>query len=115
MFRANPKFLETVFLSVNLSHLLLTDLAEYVLNKCITQPQPERQISINGEYFVDSPSVTGDQPVHYNIDYLEDEDGKISHKHHGNHILDWMVSQNIMWVMIGSYIIVCKKQYSVWV
>lgn len=92
--------------------MLPTDLAEYVLNKCITQPQPEQQININEEDFVDSPSVTGDQPVHYNIDYLEDKDGKI-YKHHGNHTLDWMVSQNIMRVMIGSYIIVCIKQYSV--
>ena len=69
-----------------------TDLAEYVMNKCITQPQPERQISISGENFVDSPTVAGDQPVHYNFDYLDQKD---SYKHHGNHILDWMVSQYI--------------------
>ena len=75
------------------------DLAEYVLNKCITQPQPEQQISISGENFVDSPTVAGDQPVHYNFDYLEDKGGRISrndsYKHHGNHILDWMVSHYI--------------------
>ena len=69
------------------------DLAEYVLNKCITQPQPEQQISISGENFVDSPTVAGDQPVHYNFDYLEDKD---SYKHHGNHILDWTVSRNMV-------------------
>ena len=72
------------------------DLAEYVLNKCITQPQPKRQISISGENFVDSPTAAGDQPVHYNFDYLEDKDRRISHKHHGNHILLWMVSPSIV-------------------
>ena len=66
-----------------------------MLNKCITQPQPERQISISGENFVDSPTVAGDQPVHYNFDYLEDKD---FYKHHGNHILDWMVSRNMVMV-----------------
>ena len=71
-----------------------TDLAEYVLNKCITQSQPEHQISISGEDFVDSPIVTGDQPVHYNFHSLEDSDEKLSHNYHGNHILDWMVSQD---------------------
>ena len=77
-------------------HFLPIDLAEYVLNKCITQSHPERQIRISGENFVDSPTVTADQPVHYNFDYLEDKDGRISHKHHGNHILDWMVSQDVL-------------------
>ena len=42
---------------------------------------------------MDSPTVAGDQPVHYNFDYLEDKD---SYKHHGNHILDWMVSRNMV-------------------
>ena len=66
------------------------------MNKCITQPQPEQQIRISGENFVDSPTVAGDQPVHYNFDYLEDKDGRVSHKQHGNHILLWMVSRNIV-------------------
>ena len=72
------------------------DLAEYVLNKCITQSQPEQQISISGENFVDSPTVAGDQPVHYNFDYLEDKD---TYKHHGNHILEWMVSWSIVMIL----------------
>ena len=64
--------------------------AEYVLNKCITQPHPERQISISGENFVESnPTATADQPVHYNFEHL---DAPISNKDHGNHILLWMVS-----------------------
>ena len=97
----------------NLLHLLLIDLAEYVLNKCITKSQPERQISISGENFVDSPTVAGDQPVHYNFDYLEDKDGRISHKHHGSHILDWMVSRNIV-MDVGGYIIVYTNKCPVW-
>ena len=72
-----------------------------MLNKCITQSQPERQISISGEDFVDSPIVTGDQPVYYNFHILEDSDDKLSHKHRGNHILDWMVSQDSEDIHIG--------------
>ena len=57
------------------------DLAEYVLNKCITQ---EQEISNNGEDTIDGPIITADRPVHYNFDILEDKD-------HRNHILLWMV------------------------
>ena len=46
---------------------------------------------------MDSPIVTGDQPVYYNFHILEDSDDKLSHKHRGNHILDWMVSQDTYW------------------
>jgi len=84
---------------VCISHQPL-DLAEYVLNKCITQPHPERQISISGENFVENnPTVTADQPVHYNFEHLEGKDAPISNKDNGNHILLWMVSWNIvrMW------------------
>ena len=74
---------------------LPTDLATYVLNKCITQDEPaqrfEQQISSNGEALVGNPTVKAEQPVHYNFKYLEDND-----KDHGNHILDWMVSLDIV-------------------
>ena len=64
-----------------------TDLAEYVLNKCITQAEPKRQISIDGEEHMDTigsfvgndPTVTADQSVHYNFDYLEDSNGQLNH------------------------------------
>ena len=64
-----------------------TDLAEYVLNKCITQAEPKRQLSIDGEGCVDSsgsfmgndPRATADQSVHYNFDYLEDSSGHLKH------------------------------------
>ena len=49
------------------------DLAEYVLNRFIHQ-------------------ANKDQPVEYNFDILEDQ---ISHEHHVNHILVWMVSNHI--------------------
>ena len=71
-------------------HLLSIDLAEYVLNKCVTQDEPERQISIDGGDFVDKSTVAADKQVHYNFKILEDKD-----QYHGNHILDWMVSQKI--------------------
>ena len=76
--------------NVNTSHWPI-DFAEYVLNKCITQPHPERQISISGENFVESnPTATADQPVHYNFEHL---DAPISNKDHGNHIFSsgWLV------------------------
>ena len=57
-----------------------TDLAEYVLNKCITQD--EKQISI-GNFSCSNPTVTPDEPVYYNFDFLVED----------NQILDWMVSQ----------------------
>ena len=57
------------------------DLAEYVLNKCITQDQ--QQICIRN-FLCSKPTVTADQPVNYNFDYLVED----------NHILDWMVSQD---------------------
>ena len=50
---------------------------------------------------MDSPIVTGDQPVYYNFHILEDSDDKLSHKHRGNHILDWMVSQDSEDIHIG--------------
>ena len=56
------------------------DLAEYVLNKCITQD--EKQISI-GNFSCSNPTVTPDEPVYYNFDFLVKD----------NQILDWMVSQ----------------------
>ena len=64
-----------------------TDLAEYVLNKCITQAEAKRQISIDGEGYVDGsgsfmgndPTVTADQSVHYNFDYLEDSNRQLNH------------------------------------
>ena len=64
-----------------------TDLAEYVLNKCITQAEPKRQLSIDGEGYVDGsgsfvsndPKATADQSVHYNFDYLEDNSGHLKH------------------------------------
>ena len=71
-------------------HLLPIELAEYVLNKCVIQDEPKRQISIDGGDFVDKPTVTAHKQVHYNFDILEDKN-----QHHGNHILDWMVSQEI--------------------
>ena len=58
------------------------DLAEYVLNKCITKDESKRQIGIEGENFVDDPTVTADQPVQYNFEHLEDN------------VLDCMVSQD---------------------
>ena len=51
-----------------------------MLNKCVTQ---EQEISNSGED-MNGPTVTADQPVHYNFDILEDKD-------HHNHILLWMV------------------------
>ena len=71
------------------------DLAEYVLNKCITQDEPvqqiKRQISSDGEVSEGNSTVTTDQPVHYNFEYLEDMD-----KDRGNHILDCMVSLHLL-------------------
>jgi len=57
------------------------DLAEFVLNKCITQDDSEMQ---------------GGQPVHYNFDYLEKTGAKGTpkSKNQGVHILYWMVSFN---------------------
>ena len=49
---------------------MYVELAEYVLNKCITQ---------TGE----------DQPVKYNFDFLEDQ---LPHKHHDHYTLVCMVS-----------------------
>ena len=67
------------------SYVIITslpiDLAEYVLNKCITQD--EQQISI-GNFLCSNPTVTADEPVNYNFDYLVED----------NHILDWMVSED---------------------
>ena len=57
------------------------DLAEYVLNKCITQDQ--QQICIRN-FLCSKPTVTANQPVNYNFDHLVED----------NHILDWMVSQD---------------------
>ena len=57
---------------------------KYVLNKCITKDESKRQISIEGENFMDDPTVTADQPVHYNFEHLEDN------------VLDCMVSQDIV-------------------
>lgn len=70
------------------------DLAEYVLNKCITQAEPRRQISIDGEEDVDTtgsflnnnPTLTADQSVHYNFDYLEESGRQSPLKFHENHI-----------------------------
>ena len=90
-------------MNVNTFHQPI-DLAEYVLNKCIMQPHPERQISISGENFVENnPTVTADQPVHYNFEHLEVKDAPISNKDNGNHICLWMVSWNIvrMWEYKG--------------
>ena len=52
-----------------------------MLNKCVTQ---EQEISSSGEDYVDGPTVTTDQPVHYKFDFLED-------KEHGSDILLSMV------------------------
>ena len=59
----------------------IIDLAEFVLNKCITQDDSEMQ---------------GGEPVHYNFDYLENTGAKGNPKsqNQGVHILYWMVSYN---------------------
>ena len=57
-------------------YLQPVDLAEYVLNKCITQAEPRQK---------GSHTETENQSVKYNFDFLEDE---IPH----GHILVWMVS-----------------------
>ena len=64
---------------------LPSDLAEYALNKCVTQAETKRQDSKDGENSVDTP----DQPDHYNFDLLEDQ---ISDESNDDHILAWMVS-----------------------
>lgn len=64
------------------------ELAEYVLNKCITKEEPKQEIAVDGKNFVDSTSTdTADQPVHYNFEYLEDN------------VLDCMVSQDTVRVL----------------
>ena len=66
------------------------DLAEYVLNRFINQ-------------------ANEDQPVEYNFDILEDQ---ISHEHHDNHILVWMVSNYIRVLNIHKISMsFCKKFY----
>ena len=57
------------------------DLAEYVLNKCITQSEPKR-IGIDGEDQPDGPNVTKEQPVKYDFVYLVDSKGQPPPKHH---------------------------------
>ena len=69
--------------------VLPTDLAEYALNKCVTQAEPKRQICTDGEDFVDGSADTPDQPDRYNFDLLEDQ---ISDECNDDHILAWMVS-----------------------
>lgn len=64
------------------------DLAEYLLNKCITQDEPAQQIKRQNSSDVKGNSTAPtDQPVHYNFEYLEGMD-----KDHENPILDCMVS-----------------------
>lgn len=80
---------------------LPTDLAEYVLNECITQAEPmkgiKRQISREGEV-LGNHTLTTDQPVHYKFEYLDDTD-----KDDRNHILDCMVGLQL--VTLRHYII----------
>lgn len=66
------------------------DLAEYLLNKCITQDEPAQQIKRQNSSDVKGNStVPTDQPVHYNFEYLEGMD-----KDHESPILDCMVSMH---------------------
>ena len=60
-----------------------TELAEYVMNKCITQA---------GE----------GQPVKYNFDILEDQ---IPHEHHNHYTLVWMVSS--VWCQLSNATCTC--------
>ena len=53
------------------------DLAEYVLNKCITQTEP-KQVGTDGQ---DDPDAK-EQPVKYNFDYLVDSKRQTPPKHH---------------------------------
>jgi len=56
--------------------------------------EPERQITIDGEDFVDHPISGGDQSVHYDFSYLEDtnlKDSQIAHRDCDTNILNWMV------------------------
>ena len=76
------------------------DLAEYVLNKCVTQGEHEQlmrqqqQVVVDGEDDVDGPTVTAKkmvQSVKFNFDFLESShlegsEKQFSHKHHSNHI-----------------------------
>ena len=54
------------------------ELAEYVMNKCITQAEE-------------------DQPVKYNFDILEDQ---VPHEHHDHYTLVWMVSNQMVKVCV---------------
>ena len=88
---------EILLLNLNkLCNRFTIDLAEYLLNKCITQDEPaqhfKRQNSSDGE---GNLTVITDQPVHYNFEYLEgmDKDHESPmDKDHESPILDCMVS-----------------------
>ena len=65
-------------------------------DKCIDEHELRRRICTDGEDYVDSLTVSTDKPRHHNFDDQEDKDRQILHNDHSNHILDWMVSYDIV-------------------
>ena len=77
-----------------------TDLAEFVLNKCIIgRPYGHgrrRHFSVEGSNFVDNPS--SDLEIHYDFSYLKDTSRP--EDHHPNHVLNWMVCCMPLWTLL---------------
>ena len=62
-------------------------------DKCIDEPELRQRICTDGE---DSPTVSTDKSHHHNFGDRKDKDRQTLLKDLGNHILDWMVSYDIV-------------------
>ena len=62
----------------------------------VDEPELRRRITTDGEDFVDAPTVSREKLHHQNLGDQDEKDRQLPHNDHGNHILDWMVSYDIL-------------------